>query len=186
MSETGSKAAWAAYLVGHGPLREPRPIELQLMRILRYQSLLSSKDELKGFWRESSFYLDLNYPRSKPFYHRENFPEFQKMLEDLEGRSIGLVLIDVQESVGPYDSYSWIREALMNAGVRVVNVFYDSEKLIKEYIEERYRGQGLIQEVDDGSDFVNFFPSLSAAIGRAALDPGLERGDRRKSDSKPQ
>jgi hypothetical protein len=178
MSEIGSKTAWAAYLVGHGPLREPRPIELQLMRILRYQTLLGSRDEFRGFWRESSIYVDLNYPRSKLFYRRENFPQFQKVLEDLEGRSIGLVLIDVQESAGPYDSYSWIREALMNVGVRVVNVFHDSEKLIKEYIEERYRGQGLVQEVDDGSDFVNFFPTLSAAIGRAALEPGFRLGDK--------
>jgi hypothetical protein len=180
MSETGSKTAWAAYLVGHGPLRKPRPIELQLMRILRYQSLLGSRDEFQGFWRESSIYVDLNYPRSKLFYRRENFPQFQQMLEDLEGRSIGLVLIDVQESVGIYDSYSWIRDALVNAGVRVVNVFYDSENLIKEYIEERYRGHAHVQEVDDGSDFVNFFPTLSAAIGRAALDPGFRLGHRRR------
>jgi hypothetical protein len=180
MSETASKTAWAAYLVGHGPLREPRPIELQMMRILRYQSLLGSKEEFRGFWREFFIYVDLNYPRSKLFYQRDNFPQFHQVLEELEGRSIGLVLIDVQESVGIYDSYSWIRTALVNAGARVVNVFYDSEKLIKEYIEERYRGQALVQEVDDGSDFVNFFPTLSAAIGRAALDPGFERGDRRR------
>lgn len=180
MSETESKTAWAAYLVGHGPLREPRPIDLQLMRILRYQSLLGSKDEFRAFWRESSIYVDLNYPCSKLSYQHESFPQFHQMLEDLEGRSIGLFLINVQESVGIYDSYSWIRNALVNAGARVVNVFYDSEKLIKEYIEERYRGQARVQEVDDGSDYVNFFPTLSAAIGRAALDLGFERGDRRR------
>jgi hypothetical protein len=171
MSETGSKTAWAAYLVGHGPLREPRPIELQLMRILRYQSLLGSRDEFRGYWWESFTYIDLNYPRSQPYYQRENFPQFHQMLGDLEVRSIGLVLIDVQESVGFYNSYSWIRHALTNAGVRVVNVFYDSEKLLEGCIKERYRGQAHIQEINDGSDFVNFFPALSAAIGRAALDP---------------
>ena len=102
------------------------------------------------------------------------------MLEDLERRSIGLVLIDVKESDGFYDSYSWIRFALTNAGVRVVNVFYDSEKVLEDCIEGQYRGQGHIEEVDDGSDFVNFFPTLSAAIGRAALNPGFRFDDRRE------
>ena len=142
MSETISKTAWAAYLVGHGPLREPRPIELQLMRIFRYQSLLGLKDEFRAFNGEYYFYIDLNYPRSKPSYQRENFPQFHQLLEDLEARSIGLVLIDVKESDGFYDSYSWIRFALTNAGVRVVNVFYDSEKVLEECIEGQYRGQG--------------------------------------------
>ncbi len=169
MSETGSKTVWAAYLVGHGPLRKPRPIELQLMRILRYQSLLGSRDEFRGFWRESYTYVDLNYPRSKAHYQRENFPQFHQMLGDLEDRSTGSVLIDVQEFVGIFDSYSWIRDALVNAGVRVVNVFYDSENLIKEYIEyieERYRGQAHIQEVDDGY-------SAGLSKGRSGPSPAL-------------
>jgi transcriptional regulator of acetoin/glycerol metabolism len=42
MSETGSKTGWAAHLVGHGLLRKPQSIELQLMRILRYLYWLSS------------------------------------------------------------------------------------------------------------------------------------------------
>jgi hypothetical protein len=180
MSETILKTAWAAYLVGHGPLREPRPIELQQMRILRYRSLLGLKDEYRPFNREYYFYIDLNYPRSKPSYQRENFPQFHQMLEDLERRSIGLVLIDVKEFDGFYDSYSWIRHALTNAGVRVVNVFYDSERVLEECIEGQYRGQGHIEEIDDGSDFVNFFPTLSAAIGRAALNPGFQLDVRRE------
>jgi hypothetical protein len=178
MSETISKTAWAAYLVGHGPLREPRPIELQQMRILRYRSLLGFKEEFRALNREYYFYIDLNYPRSKPSYQRENFPQFDQLVDDLEARAIGLVLIDVKESDGFYDSYSWIRFALTNAGVRVVNVFYDSERVLEEIIEGQYRGQGHIEEVDDASDFVNFFPTLSAAIGRAALDPGF--GNRRE------
>jgi hypothetical protein len=65
MNDTKSKTAWAAYLVGHGPLREPRPTELQLMRMLRYCPLLWAKEEFRGFWPEFYFYVDLNYPRSK-------------------------------------------------------------------------------------------------------------------------
>jgi hypothetical protein len=179
MSKT-LKTARAAHLVGHGPLREPRPIELQLMRILRYRSLLGSNDEFRGLWRESHFYIDLNYPRSKPSYQRENFPQFHQLVDDQEARSIGLVLIDVKESDGFYDSYSWIRLGLTGAGVRVVNVFYDSEKVLEECIEGQYRGRGHIEEVDDGSDFVNFFPTLSAAIGRAALNPGFRLDGRRE------
>jgi hypothetical protein len=179
VNDARSKTAWAAYLVGHGPLREPRPIELQLMRIFRYQSLLGLKEEFRNLWREYHYYIDLNYPRLKPSYQREKFPQFQQLVDDLEARSIGLVLIDVQESDGFYDSYSWIRHGLTNAGVRVVNVFYDSEKLLEECIQVQYRGHGHLQEVDDGSDFVNFFPALGAAIGRAALDPGFRLSDRR-------
>jgi len=150
------------------------------MRILRYQSLLGSREEFQGFWRESYFYIDLNFPRSKPSYKRENFPQFHQLVNDLEARSIGLVLIDVRESDGFYDSYSWIRFALSNAGVRVINVFYDSENVLEEFVKERFRDLAHVEEVNDGSDFVNFFPTLSAAIGRAALNPGFRLVNRRE------
>jgi len=179
MSELASKTAWAIYLVGHGPLREPRPIELQRMRIERYLSLLGSKDEFRHIWGDCYTYIDLNYPRSKPLYPRDDFPQFRQLLSDLESHSIGLVLIDVQESFGVSDSYSWIRHSLTKAGVRVVNAFYDSEGVLAECITAQYRGQAHLQEISDGSDFVNFFPALTAAIGRAALRPGLRFDERR-------
>ncbi|MFC5865035.1 hypothetical protein ACFPT7_22190 [Acidicapsa dinghuensis] len=149
------------------------------MRIERYQSLLGSKDEFRLVLGDCYTYIDLNYPRSKPLYPRDDFPQLRKLLADLERHSIGLVLIDLQETFGISESYSWIRHTLTNAGVRVVNAFYDSEDVLAESIAAQYRGQAHLQEIDDGSDFVNFFPALSAAIGRAALAPGLRLGERR-------
>ena len=144
------------------------------MRIRRYLGLLESKDEFRCYLGAMHVYIDLNYPRSKRNYDREDFPQFHQMLEDLETRSIGLVFTDLQETVGFYDDYSWIRHSLTRVGVRVVNAFYDSEKVLEERLQAPFRGRAYVQEIDDGSDFVNFFPTLSASVARAALDQGSQ------------
>jgi hypothetical protein len=62
MCEAENEAGVAAYLVGHGPYRSPRLIELQWMRIRRYRGLLGTKYEMRLNQLEA--FVDVNLPRA--------------------------------------------------------------------------------------------------------------------------
>lgn len=49
------------YLIGQGPYRNPKPIELQLMRIRRYVSALEKKFNVSFQYRDRDIFVDLNY-----------------------------------------------------------------------------------------------------------------------------
>jgi hypothetical protein len=154
--------AVAFYLVGHGPYREPRLVELQLMRINRYRDLVRSSVE-SGFCKPEIF-VDLNFPRSS-YPSKEDFPALQRLLEDIETKHIRLVYIDLQESTSfRPGEYAFVRFNLEKAGATVLNAFYDDEKILDRSITEKFGADANAWEIDDVSDLVCFFPALAAAI----------------------
>lgn len=160
--------AAVAYLVGHGTCREPRPIELQWMRILRYQGLLMAKGTYLEFTAPP--FIDLNYPRGNPLHDKDIYSSLRQLLEAIENKVFSHVFIDLAPPQASFiDDYGWIASWLRRAGAHVINVHYDSEKVFEEHLNEAYLGQARIPEITDGSDFVAFFPTLSAEIATAAL-----------------
>jgi hypothetical protein len=80
-----------------------------------------------------------------------------------------LVFLDIEEEVGTSHYYGWISRTLKESGAQVVNVFYDSDKVLESYLTEHFEGQANSNEIDDASDFVTFYPALSSHIALAAL-----------------
>lgn len=121
----------AIYLLGHGPYRSPRPIELQFMRIDRYRGLLGSKYRP---WTSvpDQLFVDINYPRAGTRVEQGAFPSFCQLLEAVQTGQVNLVFFDVEEQVGFHHHYGWISHLLKQAGAQTVNVFYDPDKVLKE------------------------------------------------------
>ncbi|MGA8530812.1 MAG: hypothetical protein WB622_13935, partial [Acidobacteriaceae bacterium] len=177
MREAENKAGVAAYLVGHGPLRSPRLIELQWMRIQRYRNLLGAKYETG--WTQLEAFVDINFPRADRITDQA-FPSWYRLLEAVQDGKVGVVYLDIQEVVGTTHHYGWVPESLQKAGARVVNAYYDTDGALREFLAQRYRDQADVGEIDDTSDFVAFFPALSSGLSRAALRnvlhlPGCEK-----------
>lgn len=156
------------YLLGHGPYRSPRPIELQFMRIKRYRGLLAAKDRSWPSGPERLF-VDINYPRGEGSIDEEAYPAFFSLVEAVQAGQIGRVFFDVEEVVGFTRDYSWVSYLLKRVGAQPVNVFYDPDKVLDEYLDQRFEGQANAFEISDASDFVAFYPALSADIALAAL-----------------
>lgn len=158
----------AVYLVGHGPCREPRPIELQWMRILRYYGLLI--DSGARLEIADPPFIDLNYPRGTPLREKDNYASLHQLSYAIENKAFSHVFIDLAPPPASFiDNFGWIEHWLKKAGAHVINVNDDSEKVFEEHLSAAYQGQAHIREITDGSDFVAFFPALSAEIATAAL-----------------
>jgi hypothetical protein len=82
----------AIYLVGHGPRRQPRPIELQHARILRYLDALEKKLGI-DFWTREVF-VDLNWPRTN-YWIAEHFPELLKLAGAIREKSHNTIIVDL-------------------------------------------------------------------------------------------
>ncbi len=172
VSDTASTAT-AIYLVGHGPLREPRLIELQYNRIIRYWGALG---EEAG--SAPDVFTDLNYPRSSSGPQGpEELPAFTKLLDRVRVKAYGLVLMDLQDGSFESDALMFIRPSLEQAGARVLNVFYDDERALEQALKKRWGKGALVDDLTDGSDLVCFFPGLASEITTASLRRELETGD---------
>jgi hypothetical protein len=53
---------------------------------------------------------------------------------------IGLVFLDIEEEIGTSHYYGWISRTLKESGAQVVNVFYDSDKVLEAYLTEHFEG----------------------------------------------
>jgi hypothetical protein len=181
MREAENEAGVAAYLVGHGTYRSPHLIELQWMRIRRYRALLGTKYETR--WNPIEIFVDVNFPRADGI-NEQSFPAFYRLLQTVDDGQVKLVYIDIQMEIGPSQStYYWVRELLQASGARVVNAFYDEDKVLERSLAESYKGQADPNEIDDASDFVAFFPALSSEVSRAALRNVLHARGCEKSSS---
>jgi hypothetical protein len=167
MNTPSQEVGVAAYLLGHGPYRSPRPIDLQWMRIHRYRHLLGSK--YGDAWSLMHDYIDINYPRANTKIDEQTFPSFFRLLGAVNEGLVGLVFLDIEEEIGTSHYYGWAARSLMESGAQVVNVFYDSENVLEAHLAARFQGQAYIGDVDDASDFVAFYPALSSRIALAAL-----------------
>jgi hypothetical protein len=160
----------AFYFIGHGPRREPRLIELQHMRVLRYRELAHHPDDAD--FKSPQIFIDLNHERRSPT--PQSFPQFYALIAAIREGAIGIVYLDVHEEQSPSISYSWVRMYLEAAGAKVINVFYDEDRVFENAVKQRYGPDVSPEDIDDASDFVCFFPRsafyiASRSLGRSPL-----------------
>ena len=86
----------AIYLIGHGPYREPRLVELQYLRILRYRNALGAK--LDCSFERGEVFIDLNYPRDD---YSDDFSELDRLTDALTKGDFDVVFVDI-EIGGPF------------------------------------------------------------------------------------
>ncbi len=169
----------ALYLFGHGPYREPRIIEMQYLRILRYCEALEEKLRIKIDIKE--IYVDINFPRTEDL---EKLINLQALLNDIKKQKIDTVIIDICEGDSFYQNkYTPIIWAMRRVGAKVFNCYYDNEdallaKLIKYY------GVNVHSYMlpDDGDEFVELFPALAAEVTYKVLEDRLSRASANNDD----
>ena len=158
MTEKTTNAS-AIYLVGHGPFQEPRLIELQYRRIIRYMEAFEGNSD-----RSPDIFVDLNiHGRSS------STPDQLPSLDALRKRmnDYNQIFIDVEDS--RFDNLSqFIRETLAD-GPEILNVFYDEEGVVDRKVKAIYGENARVDDITDGSDFTCFFPALASNILEAAL-----------------
>lgn len=170
MNETEIGAA--IYLAGHGSKSKPRLIELQYQRIMRYRRALLNR------WADISrttpaVFLDLQLP---PFgmghVDFDRVPGFLKLYEEVKLHRYGVVLIDLDEvrpGLTPDYESAFVRFMLETAGASVLNAFTDDRGAFTQELKDRCGQNAREYEVTDGSDFINFFPSLASDVIASAL-----------------
>lgn len=158
-----NSARSAIYLVGHGPYRQPRLIELQHLRILRYRDLVSDP-------ADADVFVDLNFPRSPDPMNPNELPEFARLHEAVKAKQYDAVYVDVEIGSGfkPYE-FMFVPQLLQGAGAKLFNVFYDEGDVLEGALRRRYGNHAHADEVDDASDFANFFPTLTGTVMERSL-----------------
>jgi hypothetical protein len=115
----------------------------------------------------------------------DDVPAFKTLYKDAQDHQFELVYLDLDEtnpSFTPDFESAFVRYLLENSGVTVLNAFSDDEGVFLQELKERCGEKALEDEVTDGSDFVNFFPSLTSEITAAALRRELQIPTDRESN----
>ncbi|ADO71712.1 hypothetical protein [Stigmatella aurantiaca] len=163
--EAGS--ASAIYLIGHGPLREPRLVEMQLFRIQRYIRLLPMKERRDIPLPADEVFVDINYPRKTVIEARDGFPALKQLVAAIRSKRISHVFVDIVPPNGPQLGVEWNPDALSKSGAIVINVVDDEHRLLHPVLE-RYGAspQELLiwSGAADSEDMVTFFPVLAGRI----------------------
>lgn len=166
----------AMYLAGHGSYVRPRLIELQFRRIERYRDILREQLDTRLSGRD--VFIDLRLPRfGMGQVNLSEVPSFERLFRRAKAREFDLVFIDLddtQQMLTPDYEAAFVREALEAAGVRVFNVFTDDGSVFQKALTAKCGPMAREGDVTDASDFVGFFPSLSAEVVSAALRRELE------------
>jgi hypothetical protein len=170
-TEFAGDSGTAFYLAGHGSYSRPRLIELQFHRIWRYRKAFGNRYE-RRFSTPGTF-IDFQLPRfGMGNVDLAKVPGFEELFNSVRERRYKLVFIDLddtrQQLTPDYES-GFVRELLEAAGAKVLNAFTDDEDAFKRDLKGRYGESAREEDVDDNSDFVAFFPSLTSGVIEAAL-----------------
>lgn len=173
--DTTKDVGVAFYLIGHGPYRQPRLIELQYLRILRYRKALGGRYDDRH--TEPEVFIDLNFPRIIGDSEANKLDAFMRLWKAVREKQYSVVYLDLEEGTSfKRDEYTFIRSTLEHAGARVLNAFYDDEHPLQDKLSEMY-GDAVAQwELTTMSDVVNFFPALAGDIIATALNHELALG----------
>lgn len=151
----------AFYLVGQGPYREPRLIELQYLRLERYMFALSNRLNTDFFLEET--YIDINFRRNITF---DNLPNLRRLIQDIEIKKFEAILIDLPIGIAfnPCE-YMPIIDTLKSTGVKVYNCFYDDEDALEEKLVEKF-GESVrkVPLPEDCEEIISLFPALAGSI----------------------
>jgi hypothetical protein len=161
----------AMYLAGHGSKVKPRLIEIQHQRIVRYRRALLAQCGLDT--RNPEAFLDLHLP-SFGFgsVDLNEVPGFKTLLTRVQERKFKVILIDIDEvrpGLTPDYESAFVREQLESLGATVFNAFTDDGNAFSKELKARCGQKANEDEITDGSDIVNFFPSLAGDTVAAAL-----------------
>ena len=162
----------AIYLFGHGPYREPRIIEMQYLRTLRYCQALEEKLGSEIDIKET--HIDINFPRTKDL---ERLTNLQVLLNEIKKQEIDTVIVDICHGDSFYQNkYTPVIWAMERAGAKVYNCYYDDEDaslsiLIKWYGENVHS----YMLPDDREEFVELFPALASEVTYEVLEDRLSR-----------
>jgi hypothetical protein len=161
----------AMYLAGHGSKVKPRLIEIQHQRILRYRRALLAQCGVDTAYPE--VFLDLHLP-SFGFgsVDLKVVPGFETLLTSVQERKYKIILIDIDEvrpGLTPDYESAFVRERLESFGATVLNAFTDERNTFSKELKARCGQKAQEDEITDGSDFVNFFPSLAGDVVANAL-----------------
>lgn len=160
MSDKTKKAS-AIYLVGHGSFQQPRLIELQYRRIMRY--IDASENETNG---SPDIFVDFNCPRDGRTRALDQLPNLYTLSK--RANNYARIFIDIEDS--DFDNISvLVRESLEGRGPKLLNVFYDDEKVLDQKLKSNYGKSARVDDLTDGSDVICFFPNLAADVIEAAL-----------------
>jgi hypothetical protein len=164
----------ALYLVAHqGPLRKPRPVEIQHMRIRRYIDLLRQLRGVEHRYSEGEdIYIDFNLTGTG------QFPGLMRLGERISQHKYRAVFVDlVGQSSFPGDSfrdtaYSKLEYTLAQLPIEVIDISRDPSGVLVERLSELTKSWARVmcgEMVDASHDMVCFFPALSAQIIEAAF-----------------
>ena len=160
----------AVYLVGHGPYREPRLIELQYLRILRYRVALANK--LDRNIAIMDIFIDMNFPRDAT---AENLPNLMVLIDRLNQGLYDMVLIDIDNSINQVHPICPVINTLEHTGVKVYNCYYDEEDALKnKFVRDYGEGSAEVADTSDAEDIITFFPALAGNIIYHAFEKELD------------
>lgn len=171
----------AIYLIGHGPYREPRLIELQYLRILRFLRELGSKLGYTAF--ETHTFIELNFPRTEQHgFCPEEQPQLAALIARIKAGEFQHVFIDLEEQRDARQpSLFFVRRCLELAGATVVNVDDRESEVVQAIIDREGKlNKPFYFPPLGASDFVNFFPALAARIAESVVEEAL--GQRRSDE----
>jgi hypothetical protein len=163
--------ATAMYLAGHGSKVKPRLIEIQHQRILRYRRALLAQCGVDTAYPEA--FLDLRLPNfGFGNVDLNDVPGFKTLLTRVQELKFKIILIDIDEvrpGLTPDYESAFLRERLETFGTTVLNAFTDDRSAFSKELKARCGQNAQEDEITDGSDVVNFFPSLAGDVVAAAL-----------------
>ncbi len=145
------------YLVGQGTYFRPRLLEVQYYRIVRHLQLVS-EDEQKRFHVKSKYIGIHARHASSDFPCYSELPQLVVLCEAIKRGEYRTVFIDLDLHGG----MEAIERALKEAGADVVNVSLDSTAVREAYSRRVLPGGDRLPY--DASDFIAFFPHLTADI----------------------
>jgi hypothetical protein len=171
-----SKDWTAIYLAGHGKKTNPRLLELQYQRILRYRRAVLKRHNVNG--ATPIVFIDLRLPAfGMGHVDLGEVPQFKRLHEEVQKHRCELVYIDLDEAgsgrMADYES-AFVRSLLEAAGATVLNAFTDDRDAFAQELQDRCGENAREWDVTDGSDMVNFFPSLASDIAVNALRKELD------------
>lgn len=160
-------AAVAVYLAGQGPYREPKPIELQYMRITRYLDCL--REQCDGEIGVIEVAVDLNHPRST-YADDVGFPQFSLINELGAKGQIIAVLGDLAQTDSRHASFQWVENTLNRHQVSYIDAGLDEGGFVATKITNQF-GPILGDYLpSDAEDMLAFYPGLCDAIIYEFLD----------------
>jgi hypothetical protein len=160
----------AAYLVGHGSKANPRLIELQYQRIIRYHRAFVHQFGVND--QEPAVYLDLRLPRViVGAQEAAEIPGFAELCRQVEAHKIDVVYLDLDEA---YPEAPSIRSWLIDLGATVLNACTDDKGAFERELQKQHGKNAHAYEVTEASDFINFFPSLASDVIGRGLSRELE------------